>query len=141
VADGPLWRNIAMSGDDRKTRMKELAQAVAGGQSIAQWATQNGVEERTAYRWAKKANMKTAVQSRRRRSVEQALGILSTQLPKAFTAIDTLGETAASESVRLGALKFMCSQFERVTKFVQFEERLTEVEEIQARSGHKVRRF
>jgi hypothetical protein len=131
-----------MTRADLKSRKKELALAIADGLSIKEWASQNGVAESNAYRWAKQSNVKTVVNSRRRVPVDQALSILGRQLPSAVDTMARLGETAASESVQLGAVKALCSHFERLHKNMGLEQRLTELEDqLRERLGIDVSTF
>jgi hypothetical protein len=52
-----------MEKEVRRHKKMNLALAVAGGESIAAWARQNGVPERTAFYWAK--DPKSAARSTR----------------------------------------------------------------------------
>ena len=50
-----------MEKEVRRHTKINLAQAVAEGESIAAWARQNGVPERTAQRWAQDRNVRREV--------------------------------------------------------------------------------
>jgi hypothetical protein len=112
-----------------KNTKSHLAVAIAQGESAAAWASQNGVDKRIAQRWAREPNVRTAVESSRRRAVDKAVGVMYKHLKKAAKQIVTLGESAASESVRLAARRADLSDMMVVSKFGVLEERLTEVEE------------
>jgi hypothetical protein len=128
-----------MSGEQRKNRKSNLARALAVGQSTAEWAVQNDVAERTAYRWAKEPKVRAAVEAHRRKFLNQAVGLLSGRLTRAAGAIADLGETAESESVRLSANKAVFSTMITGSKFAVLEQRMTEIEEIlNARTGSTV---
>jgi hypothetical protein len=140
VAGWPLRGTTAMSKEQRKNRKLELALAVALGQSTAEWALQNGVAERTAYRWAREPRVKAVVNSHRRKALDQALGVMSGQVTWAAEGIGALGRNAASESVQLGALKAVFTNLVAVSKFSGLELRLTEVEKrVHGRSRNKNR--
>jgi hypothetical protein len=126
-----------MSEKQRQNRKSQLAHAMAKGQSVAAWSRQNGVALRTAYRWAKEAKFKTAVNSHRRRAIDQSVGRLTDKLADAADAIVELGKTAESESVRLSANKAVFSTMITASRFAGLEQRMTEIEEIlNARTGN-----
>ena len=52
-----------MSKDERTALKHTLAAAIAEGQSCAQWASANGVAERTAQRWAAEPAVRALVES------------------------------------------------------------------------------
>jgi hypothetical protein len=122
-----------MSEEKRQNHKTQLARAVANGQSVAEWSRQSGVAERTAYRWAKQAKFKSAVNSQRRKSIDQSLGRLTDNLASATDAIVNLSETAQSESVRLAAIKAMFANVVAISKFTSLVDRVTALEE-QARA-------
>jgi hypothetical protein len=125
-----------MSEEQRQNRKAQLARAMAKGQSVAEWSRQSGVAERTAYRWAKDAKFKAAVNAHRRRAIDRSVGRLTDKLASAADAIVNLSETARSESVRLSASKAMFASVVAMSKFTGLEERITELEEqFHARTG------
>jgi len=129
-----------MSEEQRQNRKSQLARAIAIGQSTVEWARQNGVPERTAYRWARDPKVKASVNSHRRKAIDQSLGVMSGQLTSAAEAIGDLGRNAASESVRLAALKAVFANMVAVSKFAGLELRITELEEqFGARTGNTIR--
>jgi hypothetical protein len=106
-----------------------LALAIAQGKSIADWAIKNDVAERTAYRWARDPKVRAKVASCRRHLVDEALGVMSSQVTKAAAGIATLSENAVSESVKLAALRAIFSNMMAVSEFSTLEERMTRIEE------------
>jgi hypothetical protein len=106
-----------------------LALAIAQGKSIADWAIKNDVAERTAYRWARDPNVRAKVASCRRHLVDEALGVMSSQVTKAAAGIAALSENAVSESVKLAALRAIFSNMMAVSEFSTLEERMTRIEE------------
>jgi phosphopantetheinyl transferase (holo-ACP synthase) len=125
-----------MSEQKRQNRKSQLARAMAKGQSVAEWSRQSGVAERTAYRWAKEAKFKAAVNSHRRRAIDRSVGRLTDNLASAADAIVNLSATAQSESVRLSAIKVMFATVVAMSKFTGLEERINELEEqFHARTG------
>jgi Homeodomain-like domain len=120
----------AMSGEQRTSRKRQLVIALAEGKkSLDDWAQENGVSRRTAYRWAKDPKVKADVNAHRRAAVDQSLAVMSGQLTWAAEAIGDLGKNAASDSVKLGALKAVFANLIAVSKFAGFETRLAALEE------------
>jgi len=125
-----------MSEEQRQNHKAQLVRAVSNGQSVAEWSRQSGVAERTAYRWAKQAKFKSAVNSQRRKAIDQSLGRLTDKLAAATDAIVNLSETAQSESVRLAAIKAMFAHVVAISKFTSLVDRVTALEEqARARTG------
>jgi predicted site-specific integrase-resolvase len=125
-----------MSEEKRQNHKTQLARAVANGQSVAEWSRQSGVAERTAYRWAKEAKFKSAVNSHRRKAIDQSLGRLTDKLASATDAIVNLSQTAQSESVRLAAIKAMFANVVAISNFTSLVDRVTALEEqARARTG------
>ena len=58
-----------MEKEVRRLKKIHLALAVAEGESIAVWARQDGVPERTAQRWAQDRNVRREVDACRRRAL------------------------------------------------------------------------
>ncbi len=105
-----------------------LAIAVADGIPVAEWALQNGVNERTAYRWAAEPEVRSEVESIRSRVLDEAIGRMSRRVAYAVDKIFELGENATSESVRLSALRAVISDFIAVSNFSGLETRLAKLE-------------
>ena len=118
-----------MSEEQRKTRVSELATAIAEGNSVAEWARANKVPERTAYRWARDPRVRAEVDSRRRRAVDEAIGRMAERVSWATRGIATLAEHAKSESVRLAALRSFLADMISASEFSGLEQRITEIEE------------
>ena len=93
-----------MTGESANSQKMLLAAALAGGTSVAKWASSNEVPERTAYRWAAEPEVRSEIESIRRRALDEAIGRLAKRATWAVDGIVGLGENAASESVRLSAL-------------------------------------
>ena len=55
----------AMSKEERMSLQSELAAALAAGKSCAEWASANGVSERTAQRWASESEVRAEVEEYR----------------------------------------------------------------------------
>jgi hypothetical protein len=89
--------------DVRKTHKNESAAAVAEGESIAEWARENGVPVRTAQRWAQDRNVRREVDASRRRDLNQAIGRLTGMAMNVVDGIANLAKGAESESVQLRA--------------------------------------
>jgi hypothetical protein len=57
-----------MTGESANCQKMLLAAAVAEGTAVAKWASINEVPERTAYRWAAEAEVRSEIESIRRRA-------------------------------------------------------------------------
>jgi hypothetical protein len=106
-----------------------LTVAIAQGETAAAWARKNHVPRRTVQRWAREPETRAAVERIRRKALDRAVGLMSTRAKWAARRIVALGESAASESVRLTALRAVLADMVAVSKFGGLEDRLTEVEE------------
>jgi hypothetical protein len=118
-----------MTGESTNSQKMLLAAAIAEGTSIAKWAAANEVVERTAYRWAAEHEVRSETESIRRRALNEAIGRLAARAAWAVEGIVGLGENAASESVRLKALRAVMSDFIAVSNFAGLETRVAELEE------------
>src|SRR4051794_4404979 len=85
-----------MEKEVRRHQKINLALAIAGGESIAAWAKQNGVSERTAFYWAKDPKVRREVEACRRRVVNQATGRLTGMDAKGGDGGTPLAEEAGS---------------------------------------------
>jgi hypothetical protein len=112
----------------------QLIVAIAKGETVTGWAKRNGVPRRTAQRWAHERKVRDAVESSRRRAIDRAVGLMSRRARWAAEKIVDLGTSAASEAVRLAALRAVLSDMMAVSKFGCLEDRMTEIEE-QLRDG------
>ena len=118
-----------MSKEERTSLQTELAAALAAGKSCAEWASANGVSERTAQRWASDPEVRAEVEAYRRGNLDQAVGRMSHRAAWATDQIAKLAEEARSESVQLAALRSMLSDMMAVSDFAGLEERLAKLEE------------
>jgi hypothetical protein len=57
-----------MTEESANSQKMQLATAIAEGTSVAQWASSNDVPERTAYRWAAEPEVRSEIESIRRRA-------------------------------------------------------------------------
>ena len=139
-----------MEKEVRRLKKINLALTVAEGESIAAWARQNGVPERTAQRWAQDRNVRREVDACRRRALNQAIGRLTGMATDAVVGIANLARAADSESVQLRAWRGVLADLMAVSKFSVLEYRMTEIEEeidrrglgdkVTRRAGNPVRR-
>ncbi len=118
-----------VTGESTNSQKMLLAVAIAHGTSIEKWASSNGVPKSTAYRWAARPEVRAEVESIRRRALDKAIGRLATRAAWAVEKIVELGGNAASESVRLSALRAVMSDFIAVSNFAGLEGRVTKLEE------------
>ena len=117
---------------DKKT---SLALAIARGQSITAWARKNDVPVRSAFRWASDPMVRKSSEMWRRAALNQAIGRMTRRATKAADGIVKLAMYADSESIRLKAWRAILADQMAVAKFSTLEQRLTEVEELQAGIG------
>jgi hypothetical protein len=118
-----------MEKEVRRHQKIHLALAIAEGESIAAWAQQNGVSERTAFSWAKDPKVRREVDACRRRALNEAIGRLTGMARNAVDGIAHLGKGADSESVQLRAWRGVLADLMSVSKFSVLEYRMTEIEE------------
>jgi hypothetical protein len=127
-----------MDKEVRRFKKIHLALAIAEGESIIAWAQENGVPERTAFRWAQDPKVRGEVEACRRRVVNQAVGRLTGMTSKAADRISTLAQEADSESVQLRASRAILADMIAVSKFSVLEYRMTEIEQqLSERTGYK----
>jgi hypothetical protein len=118
-----------MSREKRTNIKTKLAIAIAEGQSCAEWASENGVKERTAQRRAAQPHFRAEVESVRRTALDQAVGRMAKRVAWATVRIADLAESANSESVRLAALRSILSDIMAISDFTGLEERIARLEE------------
>ncbi|MGC8640263.1 MAG: hypothetical protein ACP5XB_10355 [Isosphaeraceae bacterium] len=117
--------------EDRRKQLKnQLIPVIARGESVAEWAEQNQVARRTAFRWASSARVRREVDELRRRALDQAIGRLSGLAIKAAEGIAQLAQKAQSESVQLRAWRAILADQMAVAKFSNLEHRMLEIEEL-----------
>lgn len=117
-----------MSRIHNENRKADLAMAMVAGTSVIDWATRNGITERTAYRWARSPEVAEQVEIIRRESLEQAVNQLSRRATDAAGVITQLAREAASESVRLQAARAVLSELMALSGFAALERRMAEIE-------------
>jgi transposase-like protein len=126
-----------MEKEVRRHKKINLVLAISGGESISEWAKQNGVSERTAFYWAKDPKVRREVEAFRRRVVNQAIGRLTGMTTKAVDGITKLAREADSESVQLRAWRAILADMMSVSKFSDLEYRMAEIEEqLDKQTGH-----
>jgi len=118
-----------MTGESANSQKMLLAAAIAEGTAVEKWASSNGVPERTAYHWAAQPEVRAEVESIRRRALDEAIGQMAKRATWAVDGIVKLGDNAASESVKLSALRAVMSDFIAVSNFAGLENRVTQLEE------------
>jgi transposase len=118
-----------MSKEERTGLQSGLSAALAAGKSCAEWASANGVSERTAQRWASESEVRAEVEAYRRGNLDQAVGRMSHRAAWATDQIAKLAEEARSESVKLAALRSMLSDMLAVADFAALEVRIAKLEE------------
>ena len=79
-----------MEKEVRRHQKIHLALAIAEGESIAAWAQENGVPERTAFYWAKDPKVRREVDACRRRALNEAVGRMTRMSMNAVDGIVTL---------------------------------------------------
>ena len=121
-----LQVGCTMEKEVRRLKKINLALAVAEGESIAAWARQNGVPERTAQRWAQDRNVRREVDACRRRALNQAIGRLTGMAMNAVDGIANLAKGADSESVQLRAWRGVLADLMSVSKFSESVKKLSD---------------
>jgi hypothetical protein len=121
-----------------QSKKTKLALAIARGESITLWARENEVPRRTAYRWAREAEVRRAVEEYRRWSLSRAIGRMTTLALKAADGIAKLAKGADSESVQLRAWRALLIDQLAIAKFSDLEHRMLEIEEeLRERTGYQ----
>jgi hypothetical protein len=121
------------------TQKSKLVVAIAKGVAISKWARENSVPNRTAYRWASDPRVRARVEKCRRRALDRAIGKMSHSVNWAALGIKKLAETAASESVKLTALRTIFSNMMAISEFAELQDRINQLEEqlhVRERDGH-----
>jgi hypothetical protein len=102
--------------------------AMAAGGTVAAWARDNQVPERTAYTWSRSPEVRTQVRRIRRRALDRAIGRLSRHAAAVADRIATLADSAQSQAVRLQAARAVLADLMTVSNYAALEQRLAEVE-------------
>jgi hypothetical protein len=111
-----------------QSRKGQLALALASGATAADWAKENNVPGRTAYRWSRCPEVIDEVEAIRRAALERAIGRLSGRVTEAAEQILALARDAASESVRLQAARAVLADLMSVSSFAALERRMAQIE-------------
>jgi hypothetical protein len=116
--------------EEHKNRSKtSLALALSRGITAAKWARINEVPKVTAYRWAKDPEVRTAVDSYRRRMIDRAVGLLTQQTVIAAGGIARIAkEGDNSDSVQLKACRAVLADTITISKYASLEYRVTDME-------------
>jgi hypothetical protein len=118
-----------MEKEVRRHKKIHLALATAEGESIIAWGQENGVPERTAFRWSQDPKVRREVEACRRRALNEAIGRMTRISMNAVDGIVTLAREAESESVQLRAWRAVLADQVAVSKFSDLEYRMAEIEE------------
>jgi hypothetical protein len=117
-----------MSRIHNQNRKAALALALAGGGTVATWARENQVPERTARTWSNSPEVLEQVDAIRRQALDRAIGRLSDHAVAAADQIARLARDATSEAVRLQAARAVLADLMTVASYAAIEGRLAEVE-------------
>lgn len=117
-------------------RDRELALALAAGQTIKDAAEAAGLSERTAHRRLQSAEFLALVTKARSTMFERAAGRLASAAAAAAGTLADLAADAASDGVRLSAAKAVLEAGMKWRDGQEFDQRLTKVEQaIHERTG------
>jgi hypothetical protein len=106
-----------MAGEHQKSMKAQLALALAQGVAAAKWARAHEVSKMTAYRWAKDPMVRKAVHAYRRRTIDQAVGLMTMKTTRAANIIGTIAEEGESDTVRLRAARSIFSDMIKVSEY------------------------
>ena len=118
-----------MAEEHKKCRKAQLALAISRGVSAGKWAQINEVPKVTAYRWAKDPAVRKAVDTYRRRMIDQTVGMLTRKTAQAAGEIFRVAMRGESDSVRLKACRAIISDMITASKYSVLEGRLLDIEE------------
>ena len=118
-----------MEPEQRKSGKSQLALALARGISPGKWAKTNGVTRMTAYRWAKEPEVRKAVETHRRNTIDLAVGEMTTHFRQAAEIIYKTATEGDTPSLRFRAARAIFTDMITVSKYSGLEARLLEVEE------------
>jgi hypothetical protein len=117
-----------MSKINNQNRKAALALAMAGGGTVAAWARDHQVPERTARTWSNSPEVLDQVEAIRRQVLDRAIGRLCDHAIAAADQIARLAQDANSEAVRLQAARAVLADLMTVSNYAALEGRLAEVE-------------
>jgi transposase-like protein len=117
-----------MSKRNNQNQKAALALAMAGGGTVAAWAREHQVAERTARTWSNSTEVLDQVESIRREVLDRAIGRLSDNAIAAADEIARLVKEAASEAVRLQAARAVLAELMTVSNYAALDGRLADIE-------------
>jgi hypothetical protein len=120
-----------MAGHGRFLGDLLLAQALAGGATVAEAAQQANMSERAAYRWLAKAEFRQRVARIQQAIARRAIGRLSDGMAEAAAALRELLKDGDS-AVRLRAARALLDLGPRLRDSVEVEARLVDFEQQRA---------
>jgi hypothetical protein len=118
-----------MPTETRRGTKAELEIALAQGVRVAAWARANNVPKSTAYYWAGTPEIRSAVESIRRRSRDRAVGRLSERASWTLKNVMDLASNADSENVRLKALHDIFASLMGTAENSELKDRVARLEE------------
>jgi hypothetical protein len=123
-----------MAGSGRENADSALIAALAAGVAVPQAAEQVGVSARTVYRRLKSGAFRARMDQARTETVNRIVGQLAETGSKAVEDLKALAASAASESVKLGALRtlleYLFRGHEQYTLAWQMEELKKQIDEV-----------
>jgi hypothetical protein len=117
-----------MAEEHQKGTKAQLAFALAQGVTAAKWARNHNVPKMTAYRWEKEPEVREAVQAYRRRTVDQAVGLMTKHTARAAGVIAKIAFEGESDTVRLRAARAIFSEMKLASEYSGLEFRMSELE-------------
>ena len=72
-----MWCAMSEEQEVVLSKQDRLALALVAGKTIRDWAQQNGVPERTAYRWASEPEVRRQLQDWRRAAIDNTLRLMA----------------------------------------------------------------
>ena len=106
-----------MTGESANSQKMLLAAAIAEGTAVAKWASSNEVPERTAYRWAAEPEVRSEIESIRRRALDEAIGRLA---KRATWAVDGIVDARRERRFRISPAVGASSRDVRLHRCLQF---------------------
>jgi len=125
-----------MSARDNRPSKGDLAIALAAGRTAAAWAREHGTPARTARRWSREPEVRDQVERIRRRAVDRAVGVLTSQATTAARALAAIArdkETPAG--ARVAAARAVLQELLNVKEHQELAERVAELERRVARNA------
>jgi hypothetical protein len=127
-----------MSKRNNQNQKAALALAMAAGGTVAAWAREHQVAERTARTWSNSPEVLDQVEAVRREVLDRTIGRLSDHATAAADEIARLAREASSEAVRLQAARAVLAELMIVSSYAALEGRMAEVERRVAGAGWSV---